>query len=452
MSRVNILVLLMLAQISIVLSQEVGFEENSSALVDYGYDYRGNEESNINKGISKIEYNQFDLPNRFYFGTDKFVEFIYDASGRKIQKRVVIKGQNSSNQISKSSDYVGNIIYDNTTYTKNVIVQFSKGRSIKTNNIFANEYYLKDYLGNNRLLISSNSSVKEVNHFYPFGMKMNIQNITSVLPINRFKYNSKEYHENEFSEQEALGLYHYGARFYDPEIGRWTTIDPATIEYPEMSVYNYVNNDPVYFVDPDGKRPDDFYLNLETGKVEYHAGLTGNQLKSKGMVWLANEAGDVQETALQIERSLKASGLQYWKTGKYTFKANTEKEYKGYLMYKTGVLMQWEFGGMLGGPIIESTYGAVRYLKGIGQVKWAKYKNKVAAARAAKELKMFYELKDKMFTRVESMLQVFWDRAGLERKMRQFKSKRMQRHANDIDEVEDANFFSNEAYKKWKIN
>ena len=63
---------------------------------------------------------------------------------------------------------------------------------------------------------------------------------------NKFTYNGKEL-EDEF----GLDWYHYGARFYDPVVGRWWAIDPVD-EF--NSPYSYVGSNPVMFIDPDGMK------------------------------------------------------------------------------------------------------------------------------------------------------------------------------------------------------
>jgi len=65
---------------------------------------------------------------------------------------------------------------------------------------------------------------------------------------NNYQYNGKE-----LNEDFGLHWMDYGARWYDPQINRWGQVDPLAEKYANMSSYAYVFNNPVAFIDPDGR-------------------------------------------------------------------------------------------------------------------------------------------------------------------------------------------------------
>jgi RHS repeat-associated protein len=68
---------------------------------------------------------------------------------------------------------------------------------------------------------------------------------------NKYLYNGKEL-QNNLLGGINLDNYDYSSRYYDPQIGRFTTIDPMAESFGNWSPYNYGVNNPIRFIDPDG--------------------------------------------------------------------------------------------------------------------------------------------------------------------------------------------------------
>ena len=113
---------------------------------------------------------------------------------------------------------------------------------------------IRDHLGSVRVTfsdidkdakISYLSEIQQENHYYPFGLNMEgpWSNYYSSEFANRYQYNSKELnsdvllHDAVRNFDVQLGLNDYGARLYDPAIGRFTSVDRFAEKYSSYSRY-----------------------------------------------------------------------------------------------------------------------------------------------------------------------------------------------------------------------
>ena len=199
---------------------------------EYTYDANGNLTKDLNRNISNIQYNFLNLPGKVMFGDGSTIEYVYAADGTKLRTKHVINGTTTT------TDYCGNVVYENGVQK---LLLTEAGYVTLSDRKY--HYYLQDHQGNNRVVLNQDGTVEEVNHYYPFGGLF--ASSTSVQP---YKYNGKE-----LDTENGLNWYDYGARMYDPALGRFMTVDPSSESYYETSPYAYCYNNPIKHIDPNGK-------------------------------------------------------------------------------------------------------------------------------------------------------------------------------------------------------
>jgi RHS repeat-associated protein len=178
----------------------------------------------------------------------------YTLQGRKMAKKVY----NDQHTLTLNESYYDELMLSHRQPAR---ISHADGYvSLDENGEATFYYYLTDHLGNVRSVITPDADgkpqVEQANDYFPFGMSFE-----SKLPLltksgsgsNKHKYNGKE-------EQEMPGKWlDYGARFYDPALGRWHSVDPMSEIARRWTPYQYAYNNPIRFIDPDGMVVDDYF-------------------------------------------------------------------------------------------------------------------------------------------------------------------------------------------------
>ena len=105
-------------------------------------------------------------------------------------------------------------------------------------------YYHPDHLGSSSYITNLDGEVVQHIEYVPFGeVFMEERNNIWNTP---YLFNAKEF-------DEETGLYYYGARYYDSRLSLWISTDPLQEKYVNITSYCYTYNNPVIFIDPDGR-------------------------------------------------------------------------------------------------------------------------------------------------------------------------------------------------------
>jgi RHS repeat-associated protein len=200
----------------------------------YQYDNNGNMKSD---GLRTVTYTPDNLPNDITIGAAK-TSFTYDGNGTRVKKAY---GGMTRVYIDKLYDsYDGDS--DNYIYAGNTRI------ALHWTNVPTQQdgtvYYHPDHLGSTSIVTDDNGNKVEDIFYYSFGETR--QDTGSGNLMHKYTGQELDYEAN---------LYNYGARLYDPEIGRFISPD-SIVPYPgnpqSLNRYAYVQNNPVNRIDPTG--------------------------------------------------------------------------------------------------------------------------------------------------------------------------------------------------------
>ncbi len=185
----------------------------------------------------QFSYNFLNLLGEVKSGSTVKAKYTWLADGSKLRVR---------NNSTAGFDYLGSLTYTSSSSGLTLETAQFAGGVIRSGNSQEINYFITDHLGSVRAIVNSAGTAVEQNDYYAFGAK-HVRS-TYAKNSNRLDYNGKE--EQTTGDLDYLD---YGARMYDPTIGRWFNIDPLAEKYYTFSTYNYAVNNPINAIDIDGR-------------------------------------------------------------------------------------------------------------------------------------------------------------------------------------------------------
>jgi len=124
------------------------------------------------------------------------------------------------------------------------------GLSAGNNDVETHRYYFtSDHIGSSNVITDASGTPVQQIEYMPFG--------ESYVDWRELSWNTP-YRFTGKEQDPETGLYYYGARYYDAKIGRFMSVDPLAEKSPGWSPYTYTLNNPIRYIDPDGRAPISF--------------------------------------------------------------------------------------------------------------------------------------------------------------------------------------------------
>ena len=200
--------------------------------------------------LSVTAYNQLNLPEEYRSADGNTVRYVYSADGEKLFVK-----ENPLTGSSTGTEYAANYRIENRAIT---MIHTDAGYYSPvmpppgvTGPVYTHIWYVKDHLGNNRMLADNDGNPIAVNDYDPFGEAISVAGVYSVYPFppsakeSPYKYGGKEW-------SEITSTFDFEARQFSPHFHRFTTMDPLAEKYYSISPYAYCANNPCNYSDPFG--------------------------------------------------------------------------------------------------------------------------------------------------------------------------------------------------------
>ena len=210
---------------------DYAFTYDSTGNMRTGYDFS----DPAQMATRDIYYNVENMPERIVHykgGVTNDTRFYYDGENQRVKKELVG---------SSTTYYIGDHIEKiNGSLVKYIFAAGMRIAKIEGSN---KHIFHKDHLGSSTALTDISGNTAESANYMPFGS------------LRSHSGNVSDYKFTDHEFDTSTGLYNYGARLYDPIIGRFISADP-TVQAPfdpqTLNRYSYCRNNPLIYVDPNG--------------------------------------------------------------------------------------------------------------------------------------------------------------------------------------------------------
>lgn len=214
---------------------------------DYTYYADGSLKSDINKGIDLIEYDTFlKKVKKVNFSDGRWIKYLWDGGGT-LYAKVYSNGDRY--------DFIAGLILKNDKVYQ---LDVPEGRAMYNQESQKWEYQFdyKDHTGNPRVTFKEEQGqlkITETHNYDPFGLELKGIEITNTNTPNIYGF------QNKIKDPETNWI-DFGGRQYDPTIGRFLQVDPLAEQYSSWTPYNYTLDNPIRYIDPNGKAPRDIIV------------------------------------------------------------------------------------------------------------------------------------------------------------------------------------------------
>jgi RHS repeat-associated protein len=309
---------------------------------NYQYNAIGQLKADAAENISTILWNAGNKIKRVNKSDGSNIVFAYDGLGNRVSKQNTdASGNVTTTYYVRDAKGAELAIYteENSNLTFAEAPIYADGRAglveanvdmdsvITNDSIFTrslgNKYYeLKDHLGNVTVVVSDHKQADLTNNtytaevaantdYYPFGMRM--PNMNANSDEYRYGFQGMEF-DNELKTNG--NSYDFGARIYDPRVGRWLSRDPLAEKYPFQAPYNFCANNPVMYGDPNGMEHVTL-AELKAMEKQHTTVTTKKVIELQGSFFVSVVEKEVRE--VQYSATVVFNGQTYTRVGSQTW-------------------------------------------------------------------------------------------------------------------------------------